>query len=510
MRIAIGSLMQETNTFVPTHTTVRTFADCYLLRGAEVLTGYEAARLEVPGFLDVLRVAGATAVPLLAGSAAASGPLTHDTFATLLDELLRRLRAALPVDGLLLALHGAMAVEDDPDAEGTLLTAVRALVGPDLPVGVSLDLHAHVTPRMVAQASFIVGYQNYPHTDMFETGQRTATLLLDTLAGRRRPVMALARRPMVLSAVAARTSDGPLSEVAAAARAMEASGRVLHASLFPVQPWLDVPDLGFAVLTVADGDQVAAQAAADELADLAWMARALFEPDLVETAEAIRLALGSPTGLTVVGDAGDAPSGGSPADSAAVLRELLAQGADRAERLTYLTLCDPAAATAAAAAGVGREVALTVGHSVSTADGAPLPITARVCLLSDGDYHMTGAGASGLLMHMGLSAVLAIGSIRLAVRSLPSMEWDPALYSSVGLDLSQAALVFVKSPAHFRASFGPLAQRVLVADTPGPTRANMRRVPFRRVTRPLYPLDDVHLPPRREWHGVVHESGGDA
>ncbi len=491
MRIAIGSLIQEGNSFAPESTTLETFAAYYLWRGEEMLSGYGEARVEVPGFLDVLRAAGATPVPLLAAYAGSGGPLTRGTFETLLMDFAGRLRAALPLDGVLLALHGAMLVEGQPDPESEILELVRAIVGPDLPVGVSLDLHAHVTPRMLESATFIIGYQEYPHRDIYETGQRTARLLLQTLRGERHPVMALAKRPLLLSPVRAYTAEGPLKVVADQARALEASGRVLHASLFPVQPWLDVADLGFAALVVADGNQEVARAVAGELADAVWARRASFEPDSVELEEAIRIGLAAPDGLTVVADAGDAPSSGSPADSTAVLRALLAAGADRAARPTYLTLCDPRAARAAAEAGVGQDVRLTVGKTRWTAEDGPLSISGRVRLLSDGVLTMTGAGARGLEMHMGLSAVLALGNIRLAIRSLPALEWDPAIYTSVGLDPCEAGLLFVKSPAHFRVSFGPLAARILVADTPGAARIATRRIPFQHITRPLYPLDEM-------------------
>jgi microcystin degradation protein MlrC len=491
MRIAIGSIMQETNTFAPTPTDLNVFAAVHLWYGDELLRGYAGRRVEVPAFLDTLRADGATVVPLFAAQAFAGGPLTRATFAHLVGELITRLRAALPIDGVLLALHGAMVVEDDPDAEGSILAAVRATVGPDVPIAASLDLHGHITPRMLEHATILVGYQEYPHIDMYETGARTAQLLLDALHGRRRPVLALAKRPLLLSPVNARTTDGPLRPAVEAARAMERDGRILAAALFPVQPWLDVPDLGFAALVVGDGDPAAAQAAADELADMVWNARADFEPDIVPLADAIRIGLSAPEGVTVVGDAGDAPSSGAAADHAAVLHELLAQGADRAGRPTYLTLRDAEAAQGAAAAGIDAEVTLRVGHSLSVAEGQPVVVTGRVCALSDGYYRMKGPGATGTLMHMGLTAVLAIGDIRLVLKSLPSLEWDPSVYQSVGLDPADAALVFVKSPGHFRVSYDALATRLLVADTPGAARPNVRALKFSRVTRPLYPLDEM-------------------
>ncbi len=489
MRIAVGSLMQETNSFSPTHTTVETFAAYYLLRGDEILTGYGDARVEVPAFLDVLRSAGATPVPLLATWAASGGPLTRDAFATLLDELVARLRDALPVDGVLLALHGAMVVVDDSDAEGAILAAVRSVVGPAMPLVISLDLHAHITPRMVQEASAILGYHEYPHIDMYETGARAATLLIEMIHRRVRPVMALAKRPMVVSAVAARTTEGPLKEVVA----LPGRWKRRVASWRPacIRCSRGLTCLIWASRLWSSPTETTRWHERPRKSWLTWSGRGgqRFEPELVDLDAAIRSALEAAEGLTVISDAGNAPTSGAPGDSAVVLRALLAAGADRAARLTYLTLCDASAAQSAAAAGVGAVVTLRVGHAVST--GTPVEVTGRVQTLSDGVFRMSGAGATGLEMHMGLTAVLAIGSVRLAIRSLPAMEWDPALFFAIGLDPREAGLVFVKSPAHFRVSFAPLAQRVLVADTPGAACVNMRRMPFTHVTRPLYPLDDL-------------------
>jgi len=452
-----------------------------------MFSGYGAARVEVPAFFDVLREAGAEAVPLLAAHAGSSGTVTRAAFDTLVSEMEQRLRDTGRLDGLLLALHGAMLVEDNPDAEGEIIERMRAILPAGRPIGVSLDLHGHMTPRMLQPGTFLIGYREYPHIDMYETGERVARLMLDTLAGRRRPVMALAKRHMIVSPVNARTAEPPLSDIVAAGRAMEDAGRVLHASLFPVQPWIDVPDLGFGVLICTDGDATAARAAADELAAMAWDARQAFIPDLTPLDEAVRIGLAS-EGTTIVGDTGDGPSGGAAGDNTAVLRALLAAGADKAGRLSYLALVDPGAVAQAVAAGLGATVTLRVGHKLS-GDGEPVSITGRVRVLTDGVFTQQDAGAQGLEVNFGPTAVIAIGDLRLALRSLPSFEWDTGMYTSVGLPLRQAALVFVKSSSHFRVAFGPHADRILAADTPGATAGNMRRLRFRNVTRPLYPVD---------------------
>jgi microcystin degradation protein MlrC len=493
MRIAIGQLVQETNTFSPLPTTLETFRDVFLYHGDELLTAFGAARVEIPAFLDVLRAANATPVPLLAGSALANGPLTRETFEQLMGEMEQRLVAAGPLDGVLLALHGAMCIEDETDAESEIIARVAAKVPPGTPIGVSLDLHGHVTRRMLQPNVFLIGYREYPHIDMYETGQRVAETLLETLRGKCRPTMAVAKRAMLVSPSKARTVEEPLQSLAAEARRLEAAGEILHASFFPVQPWLDVPGLGFGVLVCTDGDAARAQEVADRLADLAWARRHEFDPDLVELDAAIRIGLREP-GTTAVADSGDAPSGGSAADGTGVLTALLAAGAERADRLAYLTLCDAGAAQRCAAAGVGSSLRLSLGHSVSKA-GPPVTVDARVLSLHEGGFVMLDAGAQGTRAEFGLTAVVAVGSLRIAVRSRPSYEWDTGIYTAFGLRLEEAGLVFVRSPSHFKVAFAPRAARVLLADTPGPTCPNMRRLKFSRVTRPLFPLDE-NAPPR--------------
>ena len=487
LKIAVGSLIHEGNSFSPTPTTIETFESYYIHRGDALLDGFGTDKSEVPGFLKIIAEAGASPLPLVATFGGIGGAITRQAFDAIVSEMEWRLKQVSPVDGVLLSLHGAVYVEDEDDGDGEIIERLRAVLGAGIPIGVTLDLHGHITERMLQPNTFLIGYETYPHIDLFRTGQKAARLLLDTISGKRHPVMALAKRPFIVSPTAARTTNAPLSRVVAAARKAEQEGRVLHASYFPVQPWLDVPDLGFAVLTCADGNPMEAITVADELCDLAWNLRKEFEPNVVGLDEAIQIGLSTP-GVTVIGDAGDAPSAGSAADNATILKKLLEAGADKLASLTYLSLCDPAAVEAACHAGVGSLLTTKVGHFFSQSDGDPITITGKVRLISDGDYN---ARDNDVSFPMGKTAVIEIGSIRLLVRTNPAAEWDVAFYISQGLDPEDAGLVFVKSPGGFYHSFNCITDHIFVADTPGPTTVNMRSIPFTRVTRPLYPLDDI-------------------
>lgn len=490
MRIAIGTLFQETNTFSPRPTTIESFESVYLWRGADVFSKLRKARIEIPGILSVLEPKGIEAIPLIATSALASGIVKRETFELLMTEMESRLKAAGKVDALLLPLHGAMAIEDEDDAESEIIERMARLVPKGTPIGVSLDLHGLVTQRMLQPNVFVIGYRDYPHIDMYETGVRLAETMLDVLAGKVKPRMAVAKLPLIVSPSKARTVEDPLKSIVAVVRKMEADGEILHGSLFPVQPWLDLPDLGFGVLVCTNDDAAGAQRAADKLADMVWERRHEFEPDLVDLKSAIETGLRE-DGTTVVADSGDAPSGGSAADNTSVLKALLDAGADRSEKKSYLTMCDAEAARVCAKAGVGTTLKLDVGHKVSRNDGKPLSVECRVHSISDGTFTMMDAGSKGIVVELGLTVVVSIGSIRMVIRSNPSFEWDTGIYTAFGLRLDEASLIFVKSPSHFKVSYEPHATRILLADTPGPTCPNMRRLVLRRVKRPVFPLDDV-------------------
>ena len=487
MRIALAQIIQESNTFVPFKTTVEHFSAQYIRHGATVFEELGDAKIELTGMLSVLKEVNATPIPLFSTHGSCGGPLTRECFDFLIDGLLSELINSLPVDGILLALHGSMAAEDQEDCENEILEKLREYVPTDIPIDVSLDLHAHVTPKLLKQNVFFVGYGAYPHTDMYETGQRTAQIMVDTLSGKVKPVMSISKKPMIISPVNGRTTEGPMTKIVNEARRMENKSEVLAVSYFMVQPWLDFEDLGFAALVCSDGGKETGQNAADIICEMVWSLREELLPSLNTLSDAISIALDE-KGTTIVGDCGDATSGGAGGDNISVLKTLLEKEADKRTDLTYLTLVDAPAAQKAAKSGVGSIVKLKLGHTLSKLDGKPIEVAGKVKAITDGTFTMS-AGLEGAETNFGLTVVLAIGALRVAVRSISGLEWDTGQYTSVGLDLALAKLIFVKSPSHFRATFGPYADRILTADTPGATRVNIKEVKYKNLRRPIHPLD---------------------
>jgi len=487
MKIAVGGFAQESHSFSPVPGSWAHFGPQELLRGQTIFDKYAGTKAEMGGVLDTARQHDVELIPTLYAEASASaGHMVRDVFETIRDELVAQIRQAGPVDGVLLVLHGAMIADGYADATGEIVRAVRAAIGPQLPLVGTLDLHANVTELMVRQATALIGYHTAPHVDMYETAQRATTLLIKTIAGQVHPVAALRRIPMILPGETARTTDGPYAEVVNMAKALMQQPGVLDASVFSVQPWLDVYDVGCTTLVVADGDLALAEQAVARLAAEFWTRRHDFDVQLTPTAEAIQRALASDSHPFVLADSADSPTSGAPGDSTVVLRALLEA---QPQQDCLHNIVDPAVVAQLIEAGVGQEVTVTVGATLAPAFYQPVTVTGRVKLLADGDFVQKGPGFHGAVVSRGRTGVLKIGHIYLVVMERPCRQWDPELYRSVGLEPQDAQIVVVKSPAAFRAAYAPLAAEILIVDATGVASPNLRALPFRHVRRPLYPLD---------------------
>ena len=490
MRIGVGYLLQETNTFSPVETRLEDF---HLLLGTAILDRWRGTRTEIGAFLDVLAPTQHEAVPLFAGWAMTAGPMTAATFEKIRNSVAEQVREQGPFDALLLALHGSMCAQGTDDCEGEILETVRAIVGERIPVVVTFDLHANMTVKTVRHANAVIGYKEYPHTDMYETGTAAAELMLKTLRGEAAPVVVMRKLPLIVPAENMQTTHGPMRGVFDTAEQYRRAHRqVLSVSVFGVQPWLDIAEMGCAVVAVADGNRGGAEDAARECARLTarkfWESRGEFEVPLLDARAAVREALSTEGQPVVLADSADSPTAGAPGDSAELLRILLEEAPD-VPALVWVR--DPGAVEQAWKLRPGDRIRTTVGGAFNPDQYGPVEIEGRLRSLSDGRFVFRGRYNYGMLNEMGRTAVIEAGAISIVVSERAASGIGTELYRSQGLEPKHHKIVVVKSANSFRSEYGGFMVKALMADTPGLSSSNLRSLPFRRVPRPIYPLDDA-------------------
>jgi microcystin degradation protein MlrC len=491
-RIAIGQISQESNAFVTWRTELTHFENSYLLDG-DALFALSTSQTEIAGALVAARVADVQIVPLIATRSVSGGPLSAACYAELRTRLLARVAGAGNLDGVFLSLHGSMLADGEDDPEGDLLVSVRALVSSDVPIVATLDLHANITQRMIDHATALVAYTHYPHDDARTTGERGMRLLLQAVAGETDPVMVMAKVPMLVAGSNGQTfGNAPMHRFEQQARAWEADPRVLSVSNLHVHPYLDQPGLGCGGVVITDGDPHLAEDIAIQIAQGFWNARHELMPEVFSVADAV--AHGHTLdGPVVLVDTADCCGGGAAGDSVSALSELISLGV---EETTYLMVVDPTAAEICIAAGIDAEVTLPVGYGIDPSWGEPITVTGIVTTISDGRFLYEGGLFGGTWGSTGPSAVLRIGGIHLLIMSEPTYDWLDEQYRAVGLDPRRAKFIGAKNPMNYRFAYGDFAAAMLVIDTPGPTPAHVRDLPYTRIDRPAFPFEDAPTPPR--------------
>ena len=484
-RVAVGGIMHESNTF----SAVRTGLDRFgISAGEEIFDVWGPAHHEMGGFLAGAAAEGLEVVPTLMAGATPSGPVTAAARDALVGQLLERLRAATPVDGLLLALHGAMVTEDEPEGDAGILRRVRAAVGPELPIVVTHDFHANICPELVEGATALVVYQTNPHMDQRARGVQAAGLLARVLRGEIRPVMALAQPPMLFTNLRQQTATEPLAGIQRAARALEGQPGVLVANTAAGYQYADVRCAGPACVVVTDDDPALARRLAGELAAHFWRARSELTIDFPDPDTAVRQAMDEGPWPVVIVETGDNIGGGSPGDSTFLLAALLRQRA----RQAVVTIHDPAAAAACARAGIGGTVDLEVGGKTDRLHGEPVAIQGRVRSLHDGRYEETEARHGGKrFFDQGLTAVVEVdGPIAVVLNSAPTPPVSLHQIISLGIVPERQRILVVKSGVSHRAAYDPVTARTIEADTPGITAADPRHFTYARARRPIWPVDE--------------------
>ena len=484
-RVLIGGFSIEANTFAPGTTTLDDLRGQVFGVGTELHRDFMGPESELSGAWSVLAAAGLELVPSLATWAGPGRPLASGV----VDEISRLLLAPLDdsIAGAYLMLHGACVAHDDDDPEGRVLAELRARLGPERPIVASLDCHANLTRRMVDAADAFSAYRTCPHVDTRRTGEQAGRILAAALAGEAKPVTAVASRPMITPPDLHDSSRDPFRRLMALNDAVERQG-ALASCLLPVQPWIDVPGLSWKAVVTADGDRGLAERAAERLMSEAWAARHEFlagrRPPIDEAlAEALA---GRPP--VVIGDAGDATNGGAIGDSTELLRAVLRRGGGD----VLLSVRDADAAALATRAGEGATVDLRLGAGGPGAYNQQTPLEGRVERLFDGEVVYTHPVNAGYRAVTGPAALLrGPGGLQVVVHTRSVGVIDPALYVALGADAAQVAAVQAKSHVSFKAGFEQITTRSVVAETGGPTTGDLKRLPYARRPRPLYPFEDA-------------------
>jgi microcystin degradation protein MlrC len=491
MRIAIGQLWQESNTFNPIPTTREDFEHFGVTRGADLVWQMSGIN-ELGGFIDALQkwperpeIIGLVRLPAWPG-----GIASRDTFTWLRQELVDALERAPPVDGVLLALHGALVADTATDVEGEVLRALRQVIGPQNPLVATLDLHANITQLMVETADALVLYHTIPHVDVFETGLRGAAVLRRILLQGARPLTAFQKIPMVVPPQLANTEDerSVSHGFKLHLQDLEKHPHVLSAGLATVQPWLDIRELGSAVLVVTDGDLALAEGQCTRLAADLWDRRPQYLPQPLSVEQVVREAHDTTLGLVVLSDGADATTSGAPGDSTWILRELLQY---QWSRPALVTLVAPDVVQHSRRTGVGNSLQTSLGGQRDHRFSRPISVDARVHAVFDAQFVMSGHLARNMAIDMGPSAVLRIGQVYIVVTSRSGPHFAPELFQTAGLDPFAASVLVAKSPCGFRAAYEKRAAKILLVQAPGCAPSDFWRYDYQRIPRPLWPWDEI-------------------
>ena len=487
-RVGIAGFLHESNSFSPIPTPYQHFKDTSLTRGEALLARWQGTHHQLGGFLEGAREFQFEPVPLLATYGVPSAPLPSDSFEQLAADLTGALRAALPLDGLLVALHGAAVAENYPDADGELAARFRQVLGTRIPILAVIDLHANISDKMARNTNGIVVYRSNPHLDQRERGLEAAGLMAQTLRGDVAPVQALERPPLLLNITRQYTEEAPAKELYRDVQSVLSWPGILSASTAMGFYYSDVEEMGASFLAIADGDRELARKAARWLAERAWRRRREFLSPLPGPAEAVRSAAREPHGPVVLLDVGDNVGGGSPGDSTILLEEIVRQQASGA----LVVLYDPEAVSACVQRGVRQSIELPVGAKSDAIHGRPVRVSGRIRSIADGRSTESRPRHGGQgFFDQGVTAVLetprqntlVLTSIRMAPRSLEQL-W------TLGLRPEQKKILVVKGVVAPRAAYEPIARRTILVDTPGSTSANPAHFSYRNVRRSLYPLQE--------------------
>ena len=486
MRIAIGGIEHESSNYSPVQTPLEEFYGHSRSSGTgELLQRSGEVNTIIDGFIRELRRQEVEMVPLVWRHAPSGNQPTRETHQAMKETLLAPLRQALPVDGVLLSLHGAYSAQGIDDADGDILQSVRQLVGPGCPVIAVHDLHCNIGKTMVDNATALIVEDTYPHVDMAERGMEAARMMVRTVRGEIRPTLAWRSIPLFWAAAKMISAEEPMSLIIDRLHDLEKQPGVLTASVGVGYQWADVNCAGASTLVVTDDDPGGARRKADDLARWIWERKEIWQRPPLSPGQA--LAQGEALGKypIILADQADNPGGGAPSDGTEILRLFLQR---RLQEAAVLYIVDPETVRIALRAGVGKQVDLEVGGKSHPLVGPPVPMRAEVVAVSDGRFVYDGPMFAGLEGDHGDSVLLRQEGVYVAVITLAHQPMDLAFTRELGLDCARMRYLCLKSTGHFRSGFEPIAGSIFNVDASSVFTQDFSKLPFKRLGRKIYPM----------------------
>jgi microcystin degradation protein MlrC len=491
-RVAVGGILHETHSFAQPKTSLEHFQHQALHYGQDLLDTLSAARSAIGGMIQSATERGWTMLPTAYGAAMPGGIVVERAYQKMLDELTSRLTAALPLDGVLLALHGAMVTEEHLDPETHMLEEVRKVVGPDVPIIAVLDMHGNISRETAALADVLIAFNTNPHIDPHARGMEAVEVLAQLLDGNVRPTTAHVALPLLLSPQATGTDDQPLRAVHARTAEMKATEEVVSICVMGGFAYADTPFTGASIIVTTNQDAELAERYAQELAGILWEQKEAALPQFLAPQAAVAQALAQPGGPVLLVDSADNIGGGTPGDGTDALRAML----DMHVQEGTIVLADAAAVAACVAAGEGAEIALAVGGKTDEWHGEPVQVRGVVRKLSNGVFtcelpenHF--ASFYGTTVDMGSTAWLRVEGVNIILTRRKTPPFDLGQLRHIGVIPEQQKMIVVKSAVAYRAAYMPIAAAVVEMDTAGLCTANLSRFPYQHLQRPLFPLDPV-------------------
>lgn len=488
MKIVIARIQHETNTFSPLSTPLSAFGPQGPFLGRAALDAHRGTRTQMGAFIELAEKEDAEIVTPVASYAPPSGLVEASAYDTLCETVLEAV--AKGCDAIMLDLHGAMVAENSDDGEGDLLERIRG-VAPGTPVAVALDLHANLSEKMVQNCDILTGYKTYPHVDMYEAGERAGKILFRMIRGEVKPVMAWGHCPVLAQTLKMCTEESPMRDFVQAALDAESRG-LLAATAFGGFPQTDTPEMGMSAVVVADNDPAAAQAECDGILGIAWQRRADFIYHAEPLAQSIARAKQFGSGPILLLDHCDNCASGATQDVMTVLREALLQGL---VGIGVGPIRDPESVARCITAGLGSTLTIKLGGKTDLPSigecGKPLEVTGVVRNITDGEYVITGPQLTGMRAYMGRTIRFDTGKADIVISERLQEPWDLGVFTSVGIDPRTKKYLLLKSRMYYRPVFTPFARAIIECNGSGVATSDYNRFPYKKMRRPMYPLDEI-------------------